>query len=71
MIKHDFAPHFALKLMRKDLELMKQTAEELQLVLPVTEAVRRLFADSEAAGKGELDYSAIFAQLTGASVHAS
>ena len=39
--------------------------------LPVTDAVRPLFAESEAAGKGELDYSAIFAQLAGTVSHAS
>ena len=71
MLKQDFAPHFALKLMLKDLTLMQQVAEELRLGLPVTEAVRRLFADAETAGRGELDYSAIFAQLRDASVHAS
>ncbi len=70
MLKRDFSPHFALKLMCKDLRLMQQVAEELQRGLPVTDAVRRLFAEAEAAGKGELDYSAIFAQLTGTSVDA-
>ena len=64
MIKGDFAPHFALKHMRKDLELMALLAKELELGLPVTEAVRSLFAKSEESGKGELDYSAIFLQLT-------
>ena len=63
MLKGDFSPHFALKLMRKDFELMKQVAQELALRLPVTEAVRRLFADTEAADKGDLDYSVIFQHL--------
>jgi len=70
MLKRDFSPHFALTLMRKDLELMKQVAEDVQVGLPVTEAVRRLFAEAEAAGKGALDYSAIFSHLTGPSVDA-
>lgn len=63
MLKGDFSTHFALKHMRKDFELMAALAQELSLMLPVTEAVRRLFAEAEAAGRGELDYSAIFGQL--------
>lgn len=63
MMRRDFAPHFALKHMRKDLQLMGALAEELQVALPVTQAVKQLFAQSEASGKGELDYSAILAYL--------
>lgn len=63
MLKGDFSPHFALKHMRKDFELMRQLAEESAAALPVTEAIRALFARAEEAGKGELDYSAIFRQL--------
>ena len=63
MLQGDFSTHFALKHMRKDFELMRVLADEVGAQLPVTEAVRRLFADAEAAGRGELDYSAIFAQL--------
>lgn len=68
MLRNDFSTHFALKHMRKDLGLMQHLAEELELKLPVTEAVRRLFAEAEEAGKADLDYSAIFAQLAGSSV---
>ena len=63
LLKGDFSPHFALQLMRKDFELMKLVAQETGARLPVGEAIRELFAQAEAAGKGELDYSAIYAQL--------
>jgi len=63
MIKGDFTPHFALKHMRKDFELMCALAQEVAAAVPVTDAVRALFAEAEAAGRGELDYSAIAAQL--------
>ena len=63
MLKEDFSPHFALKHMRKDLELMGSLAEEVKTQLPVTDAVRKLFIQTEASGRGELDYSAIFAYL--------
>ena len=67
MIKQDFSPHFALKHMRKDLDLMCLLAQELQLSLPITDAVRQLYAEAEAKGRGELDYSVVFAHLAGAS----
>lgn len=63
MIKGDYNPHFALKHMRKDLELICGLADEVRHSLPVTDAVKALFAASERAGKGELDYSAIMAHL--------
>ena len=63
MLKRDFSTHFALKHMRKDLRLMGELAADTGTALPITKAVEQLFAASEAAGKGELDYSAILAQL--------
>jgi 3-hydroxyisobutyrate dehydrogenase-like beta-hydroxyacid dehydrogenase len=63
MAKRDFAVHFALKHMRKDLRLMRELAEDVRARLPVTQAVAALFAQAEASGKSDLDYSAILAQL--------
>ncbi len=63
VLKGEFSPHFALKHMRKDVDLMCALAEELGIQVPVTAAVRLLYAAAETAGKGELDYSAIVAQL--------
>jgi len=63
MIKRDFSPHFALKHMHKDLRLMHEVAGEIGLSLPITNAIQQLFATSEAAGKADLDYSAILAQV--------
>lgn len=63
MLKRDFTPHFALKHMRKDLRLMLELGSDVHANLPVTQAVEALFAQSEAAGKSELDYSAILVHL--------
>lgn len=63
MLKGDFSPHFALKHMRKDLDLMSSLAQDVSARAPVTEAIRKLFQDTEAAGHGERDYSAIFPYL--------
>ena len=66
MIKREFAPHFALKHMQKDLRLMQELADEVKAPLPITAAIEALFAQSAAAGRAELDYSAILAQLESA-----
>ena len=66
MVKREFSPHFALKHMHKDLRLMGELAGEAGAAVPVTRAVAQLFARSETAGRGELDYSAILAQLDSA-----
>lgn len=63
MIKREFATHFALKHMHKDLRLMGELADEVKAAQPVTEAVQALYARAEAAGRADLDYSAILAHL--------
>ena len=67
MISRNFTAHFALKHMHKDLRLMRELAHETKTRLPITASIERLFADSEASGRGELDYSSILASLEGAS----
>ena len=67
MMKRDFTPHFALKHMHKDVRLMKELADDVKVVLPITRAVQQLFAQSEQAGSAELDYSAILSYLENAS----
>lgn len=70
ILRREFAAHFALKHMYKDLRLMTELAEELGLALPVTKAVEQLFAASEGEGRAELDYSAILASLEGGAAEA-
>ena len=66
MIKRDFAAHFALKHMHKDLRLMGELGRDVRAALPITAAIEQLYAQSEAAGRSDLDYSAILAQLEAA-----
>lgn len=63
MLKRDFIAHFALRLMRKDLGLMRELAQEIGTVLPVTQAIEQIFQEAETSGKGDLDYSAILGHL--------
>ncbi len=63
MVKREFAVHFALKHMHKDLRLMGELASDVRADLPITRAIQQLFAQAEASGRAELDYSAVLAQL--------
>ena len=71
MVKREFGVHFALKHMLKDLRLMGEFAGEVKTPLPITKAIEALFAQSEAAGRSDLDYSAILAQLESSNGSAS
>ena len=66
MIKREFAAHFALKHMHKDLRLMDELGRDVKAALPITKAIEQLFAQSEASGRSDLDYSAILAHLEAA-----
>lgn len=59
----DFPPRFALRLARKDAELILEAAETAGADLPIGSAMRSLLADAEGAGWGDRDYSAIIAHV--------
>lgn len=65
LFKREFSTHFALKHMAKDLRLMGEVANEVETALPITKTIEQWYAQAEAGGKGELDYSAIFTHLEG------
>lgn len=60
IIRKDFAPGFKLKLYSKDLRIAKKAAAERSLVLPGTELLSGEMEALVAAGKGELDFSALY-----------
>jgi 3-hydroxyisobutyrate dehydrogenase len=55
----DLRPAFSLALADKDLRLMEATAEAAGVGLPLLDAVRGLYAGALAAGRGDLDFSAV------------
>ncbi len=59
MLARNFASHFALKHMHKDLKLMLDQAEDTQTPLPVTEAIEKLYTLCAAAGQNDIDYSSV------------
>jgi 3-hydroxyisobutyrate dehydrogenase-like beta-hydroxyacid dehydrogenase len=58
----DYPPRFALRLARKDADLI---ADAVDADLRVTAAARSWFADADDAGDGDLDYSGVLARILG------
>ncbi|MQF69916.1 NAD(P)-dependent oxidoreductase [SAR202 cluster bacterium AD-804-J14_MRT_500m] len=65
ILKRDFEPGFAVKLMLKDQRLINQTAEELQLPLPVSAVARQFFYLLGQKGLGEEGTQAYIKGLEG------
>jgi 2-hydroxy-3-oxopropionate reductase len=71
IIKGEFDPGFKSKFHYKDLNIIMETAKELCVPLPATALTHELYATLIAAGKGDLDHSAIvhiFEDLAGVQV---
>lgn len=60
-----YRPNFKLALAVKDLNLVLETAAREGLELRVAPAARSWFAEAAAAGLGDMDYSAVIAEITG------
>lgn len=63
MIQRTFAPGFKIKLHRKDMNIVLNTARELGVVLPMSANVAELMNGLMASGAGELDHSAFVTLL--------
>jgi len=70
MIQHRFEPGFKVKLHRKDLGIIMQTAREYGVALPVTALVDQLFATLMERGRGDLDHCALLTVVEELSNHA-
>ncbi|MDQ1473795.1 MAG: hypothetical protein QOJ99_5275 [Bryobacterales bacterium] len=60
--RHDYAPQFPLRLMRKDFGLILAAAEQLGLSMPATKAAAAINAEEAAAGS-EQDFSAVIQRM--------
>lgn len=63
MLHRNFAPGFKIKLHRKDMNIILNTARELGLALPASASVAELMNALIAHGGGELDHSALVTVL--------
>ncbi len=59
ILGQDWAPRFAVALAEKDPRLAQEAAAEQGAKMPVNAAVRKLFADAIASGRGEKDMCAV------------
>jgi 3-hydroxyisobutyrate dehydrogenase-like beta-hydroxyacid dehydrogenase len=59
IVNGDFEPRFSVKLAEKDQRLAQEAAAEQGAKMPISEAVRRLFGDAIASGRGEKDMCAV------------
>ena len=63
IFKGDFTPYFPLKWMHKDVALAMEAAFAQGIPMPVTAAVKEVYASARAQGKGDLDYAAVITFL--------
>src|SRR5438270_2613449 len=66
VLQHDWTPNFPMRLMEKDLNLVKEAAAQQKLTLPGLESVRAVYEKARAAGKSDLDYAATLDVVEGA-----
>ena len=59
LLKADYVPGFRARLYQKDLRIANETAAAHAVSIPATAVVTQLLNALIAAGKGELDYSAL------------
>ena len=65
--QHDYTPTFTVHQMLKDIRLMMQAGEQLNVPLPQLAMTQQLMRAAIAQGDGELDYAAIIRAMTRAS----
>ncbi len=59
VLNGDYAPRFAIALAEKDQRLAQEAAADQGAKMPISSAVRRLFADAIESGRGDKDMSAV------------
>ena len=63
MVKGNYNPTFTLKMLKKDLDTINQTAKELNLKLPMATQANQIYQHATDSGFGELDYTGILSYL--------
>jgi 3-hydroxyisobutyrate dehydrogenase-like beta-hydroxyacid dehydrogenase len=58
VLQHDWTPNFPMRLMEKDLNLVREAAAQTKLHLPGLESVRKVYEKARDLGKSDLDYAA-------------
>jgi 3-hydroxyisobutyrate dehydrogenase len=59
MINNDYSTQFAIKHMRKDLEIITKETQNIKVINPLSSLALQLYRMAEAMGHGENDYVAV------------
>ncbi len=60
MLEGDYATHFSLKHMDKDIRLALERATELKAACPLTERLKEVFTEGMEAGWGDEDFAVVY-----------
>jgi 3-hydroxyisobutyrate dehydrogenase-like beta-hydroxyacid dehydrogenase len=60
MLDADYATHFSLKHMDKDIRLAQERARELHVAIPLTDRLKEIFSEGMQNGWSEEDFSVLF-----------
>jgi len=63
MIKESYSPTFTLANLKKDLDTINDAADSFDVELPMAKLARKVYADAEDAGFGDIDYTGIIAYI--------
>ncbi len=63
MIKENYEPTFSLANLKKDLDIINDTADSLETKLPMAEIARKVYDDAVKAGFSDIDYTGIIAHI--------
>ena len=63
MIDESVKPTFTLANLKKDLDIINDTAESFGVELPMTKIARKIYSDATNAGLGDIDYTGIITYI--------
>jgi 3-hydroxyisobutyrate dehydrogenase len=63
MINESVKPTFTLANLKKDLDIINDTAESFEIELPMAKIARKIYADANEAGFGDIDYTGIISYI--------
>lgn len=69
LLAHDFATHFSVDLMHKDLSLLLENAAANKVPTPTASSLRETYNFARAAGKGDQDIGAVISAFEEAAKH--
>ena len=63
MISESVEPTFTLANLKKDLDTINDTADSIDVELPMAKIARKIYTDAKDAGFGDIDYTGIISYI--------